>query len=161
MDNLVQPEEKRIARLNEYITQIEEAMSRIVKSINEGDKGGYSEEEIRFYLSTLPDMIAQAGLLLAKINRDYYYAKIDVKIITSEVWKKCNRLKEGLGLSNAKDREAFVQTQPEIIKAQQSEVEWKYRLDQMQIIYDRYNNMFVSARKLASMLSKEMFDHGV
>ena len=156
MENtLTQPEEKRMARLQEYITQIEQAMTRMIKSINEGDTTGFSEEEVRFYLSSVPNMIAESGLLLAKMNRDYNYAKIDTKIISAEVWKKCNRHKDDLGLSNAKDREAYVQTQPELIKAQQTEAEWKYRLDQMQIIYDRYENMFISVRKIASLIEKD------
>ena len=154
-DTLVQPEDKRIARLQEYITQIEQAMARMIKSINEGDTTGFSEEEVRFYLSSVPNMIAESGLLLAKMNRDYSYAKIDTKIITAEVWKKCNQHKDALKLSNAKDREAYVQTQPELIKAQQTEAEWKYRLDQMQIIYDRYENMFISVRKIASLIEKD------
>lgn len=154
-DPLVQPEDKRIARLQEYITQIEQAMARMIKSINEGDTTGFSEEEVRFYLSSVPNMIAESGLLLAKMNRDYSYAKIDTKIITAEVWKKCNQHKDALKLSNAKDREAYVQTQPELIKAQQAEAEWKYRLDQMQIIYDRYENMFISVRKIASLIEKD------
>ena len=154
-NTLVQPEEQRMARLQEYIDQIEEAMARMVKSIHEGDTSGYSEEEVRFYLSSVPAMTAQAGLLLAKMNRDYSYAKIDTKIITAEVWKKCNRHKEDLGLSSAKDREAYVQTQPELIKAQQTEIEWRYRLDQMQVIYDRYDQMFISVRKLANLIEKD------
>lgn len=162
-DPLVQPEDKRIARLQEYITQIEQAMARMIKSINEGDTTGFSEEEVRFYLSSVPNMIAESGLLLAKMNRDYSYAKIDTKIITAEVWKKCNQHKDALKLSNAKDREAYVQTQPELIKAQQAEAEWKYRLDQMQIIYDRYTNLYISVRKLASMIvsDKSNYDKGI
>ena len=161
METLTQPEEQRLARLQEYVSQIEQAMARITKSVREGDTTGYSEEEIRFYLSTTPDLIAESSLLLAKLVRDASYADIDLKIITAETWKKCNRHKDELGLSNAKDREAYVQTQPEIIKAQQTKVEWKYRLDQMQVIVDRYNNMYMAVRKLASMTSKEMFDHGI
>ena len=160
---LTQPEEKRMARLQEYADQIEVAMESMVKSINEGDMRGFSEEEVRFYLSTTPTLIAQSGLLLAKMTRDYNYAKIDTKIISAELWKKCNQHKEDLGLSNAKDREAFVQTQPEYIKAQQAEAEWKYRLDQMQVIYDRYTNLYIGVRKIASIIvsDKANYDGGI
>lgn len=155
MSGLLESEEKRMARLEEYIEQIEKAMVRMAKSINEGDMRGFSEEEVRFYLSTVPDIISETGLLLAKMTRDYNYSKIDTKIITAETWKKCNQLKDELGLSSAKDREAYVQTQPELIKAQRAEAEWKYRLDQMQVIYDRYTNLFISVRKIASLLEKD------
>lgn len=152
---LTQPEEKRLARLQEYADQIEDAMIRMNKSISEGDMTGFSEEEVRFYLSTTPTLIAQSGLLLAKMTRDYNYAKLDTKIIAAELWKKCNQLKDNLGLSSAKDREAYVQTQPEYIKAQQAEVEWKYRLDQMQIIYERYDALWVSCRKIANLIEND------
>ena len=160
---LTQPEEKRLARLQEYVDQIELAMSKMIASINEGNTSGYSEEEVRFYLSTVPNLIAESGLLLAKMTRDANYAKIDTKIISAELWKKCNRHKEDLGLSSAKDREAYVQTQPEYIKAQQTEAEWKYRLDQMQIIYERYTNLYVAVRKIASMImaDKSNYDGGI
>lgn len=153
---LTQPEEKRLARLQEYADQIEVAMDNMTKSIHEGDMAGFSEEEVRFYLSTTPTLIAQSGLFLAKMTRDYNYAKIDTKIISAELWKKCNQLKDSLGLSSAKDREAYVQTQPEYIKAQQAEAEWKYRLDQMQVIYDRYEAMWVSCRKIANLIEKDV-----
>lgn len=153
---LTQPEEKRLARLQEYVDQIEAAMKRMTKSIQEGDMRGFSEEEVRFYLSTVPVLIAESNLLLAKMTRDAGYATIDRKIINAELWKKCNQLKDELGLSNAKDREAYVQTQPEYIKAQQAEVEWKYRLDQMQVIAERYNNLFISVRKVASLIEKDV-----
>ena len=163
MEQLTQPEEKRLARLQEYADQMEDAMARMNKSISEGDMTGFSEEEVRFYLSTPPTLIAQSGLLLAKMTRDYNYARLDTKIINAELWKKCNQLKDSLGLSSAKDREAYVQTQPEYIKAQQAEAEWKYQLDQMQVIYDRYEDMYISCRKLASMITqdKSNYDHGI
>lgn len=152
MSTLTQDEEKRLARLEKYAAQVEIAYQKMAQSINSGDLGGFSEEEIKFYLSHTPNLIAESGLFLAKMTRAYSYSKIDTKIISAEVWKRCNQLKETLGLSSAKDREAYVQTQPELIKAQQQEAEWKYRVDQMQIIYDRYENLFISARKLASLL---------
>lgn len=152
MSTLTQDEEKRLARLEKYAAQVEIAYEKMARSINSGDLGGFSEEEIKFYLSHTPNLIAESGLFLAKMTRAYSYSKIDTKIIAAEVWKRCNQLKDSLGLSSAKDREAYVQTQPELIKAQQQEAEWKYRVEQMQIIYDRYENLFISARKLASLI---------
>lgn len=152
MDTLTQDEEKRLARLQKYADQVEIAYQKMVQSISSGEMEGFSEEEVRFYLSNTPNTIAESALFLAKIQRAYSYSKIDAKVVAAEVWKKCNRMKDELGLSSAKDREAFVQTQPEWIKAQQQEAEWKYRLDQMQAIYQRYCDLFISARKLASLL---------
>ena len=89
------------------------------------------------------------------MQRAYDYAKLDSQTITAELWKKCNQHKDDLGLTNAKDRESYVKTQPEYIKAQQQEAEWKYRLSQMQVIYDRYENLFVGSRKIASLIEKD------
>ncbi len=152
METLTQNEEKRLARLQKYADQVEVAYQKMVQSINSGEMDGFSEEEVRFYLSHTPNMIAESSLFLAKLQRAWRYSQIDVKVVSAEVWKKCNRMKEELGLSSAKDREAFVQTQPELIKAQQTEAEFKYRVDQMQVITDRYSNLFISARKLAGLL---------
>lgn len=152
MESLTQDEEKRIARLQKYVTKVEEAQEEMMRAINSGEMEGYSEEEVRFYLSHTPNMIAEAGLFLAKMQRAYEYSKVDTKVILAKIWKKCNQHKDQLGLTNAKDREAYVQTDPEYIKAQQQEIEWKYRLNQMQVIYDRYEDMYISCRKLASMI---------
>lgn len=152
MEALTQDEEKRLARLQKYSEQVSSAYERMVKSINSGESDSFSEDEVKFYLSNTPTVIAESGLFLAKLQRAWRYSQIDVKVVSAEVWKKCNRLKEELGLSSAKDREAFVQTQPELIKAQRIEVEFRFRVDQMQVIYERYCNLYLSARKLASLI---------
>ena len=35
------------------------------------------------------------------------------------------------------------------------EIEWKYRVSQMKVIYNRYENLFTSARKLANLIEKD------
>lgn len=163
MESLTQPEEQRMARLQKYVDKVEEAQAEMVRAINSGEMEGFTEEQVRFHLSHNPNMLAEAGLFLAKMQRDYDYAKLDVDTITAELWRKCNLHKEDLGLANAKDRESYVKTQPEYIKAQQQLLEWKYRLAQMQIIYDRYENLFIGTRKIASMLmqDKANYDQGI
>ena len=155
MESLTQDEEKRIARLQKYVDKVEEAQEEMMRAINSGEMEGYSEEDVRFYLSHTPNMIAEAGLFLAKMQRAYEYSKVDTKVILAKLWKKCNQQKETLGLTNAKDREAYVQTDPEYVKAQQQEIEWKYRVNQMQVIYDRYENLFISTRKLCGLIEKD------
>ena len=155
MDTLTQPEEQRIARLKKYVAKVEEAQSEMIRAINSGELEGFTEEQVRFHLSHNPNMLAEAGLFLAKMQRAYDYAKLDVETITAELWRKCNFHKDDLGLSNAKDRESYVRTQPEYIKAQQQLLEWKYRLAQMQIIYNRYENLFVGTRKIANLIEKD------
>lgn len=155
MDTLTQPEEQRLARLQKYIDKVEEAQAEMIRAINSGEMEGFSEEQVRFHLSHNPNMLAEAGLFLAKLQRAYDYAKLDVDTITAELWRKCNQRKDDLGLANAKDRESFVKTQPEYIKAQQQLLEWKYRLAQMQVIYSRYENLFVGTRKIANLIEKD------
>lgn len=155
MESLTQAEEQRLARLQKYIDKVEEAQAEMIRAINAGEMEAFSEEDVRFHLSHDPNAIAEAGLFLAKMQRAYDYAKLDSQTITAELWKKCNQHKDDLGLTNAKDRESYVKTQPEYIKAQQQEAEWKYRLSQMQVIYDRYENLFVGSRKIASLIEKD------
>ena len=155
MESLTQAEEQRLARLQKYIDKVEEAQEEMIRSIYAGEMEAFSEEDVRFHLSHDPNAIAEAGLFLAKMQRAYDYAKLDSQTITAELWKKCNQHKDDLGLTNAKDRESYVKTQPEYIKAQQQEAEWKYRLSQMQVIYDRYENLFVGSRKIASLIEKD------
>ena len=149
---LTQPEEQRLARLEKYIAVVENAYKNMVQSISSGETEGFSEEQIKFYLSSLPNQIAESALFLAKIERAAQYALVDVETIQAELWKKYNAQKEVLGLSNAKDREAYTKTDPDLIRAKQQLLEWKYRAKQMQIICDRYDNLFTSVRKLANLL---------
>lgn len=155
MESLTQPEEQRMARLQKYVDKVEEAQAEMIRAINSGEMEGFTEEQVRFHLSHNPNMLAEAGLFLAKMQRDYDYAKLDVDTITAELWRKCNLHKEDLGLANAKDRESYVKTQPEYIKAQQQLLEWKYRLAQMQIIYNRYENLFIGTRKIANLIERD------
>ena len=120
MDTLTQPEEQRIARLKKYVAKVEEAQNEMIRAINSGELEGFTEEQVRFHLSHNPNMLAEAGLFLAKMQRAYDYAKLDVETITAELWRKCN-----------------------------------LRLAQMQVIYDRYENLFVGTRKIANLIEKD------
>ena len=153
---LTESEQKRIERLQKYVAKVEESQKVMLQAIQRGDFEAFSEEDVRFHLSHDPDMIAEAGLFLAKLQRSYEYAKLDTATILAELWKICNEEKESLGLSSAKDRESWVKTQPKYIKAQRHEIEWRYHLNRMQIIYDRYVNLFAGSRKLANMLQSYM-----
>lgn len=149
---LTQSVQERLNRLQNYVEKVEEAQAEMVRSAKQGKFEAFSEEEVRFHLSHDPNMIAEAGLFLAKIQRAYEYAKVDTQTIVAEIWNECNQQREELGLTNAKDRECWVKTQPRYIEAQQQEIEWKYNLQRMQVIYDRYDNLFAGSRKLANML---------
>lgn len=152
---LTESEQKRIERLQKYVAKVEESQKVMLQAIQRGDFEAFSEEDVRFHLSHDPNMIAEAGLFLAKLQRSYEYAKLDTATILAELWKICNSEKESLGLSSAKDRESWVKTQPKYIKAQRQEIEWKYHLDRMKIIYDRYENLFTGSRKIANLIEKD------
>lgn len=152
---LTESEQKRIERLQKYVAKVEESQKIMLQAIQRGDFEAFSEEDVRFHLSHDPDMIAEAGLFLAKLQRSYEYAKLDTATILAELWKTCNEEKDLLGLSSAKDRESWVKTQPKYIKAQRQEIEWKYHLDRMKVIYDRYENLFTGSRKIANLIEKD------
>ena len=155
MKPLIQDEEKRLARLQKYIEKVEEAQAEMIRAINSGEMEAFSEEDVRFHLSHDSDMIAEAGLFLAKLRRAYEYAKNDTKTIRAEIRHKCNQHKTELGLSSASDRDDYVQLQPEYKKAVEQEIEWKDRVEQMENIYNRYESLFVGSRKIASLLEKD------
>ena len=152
---LTESEQKRIERLQKYVAKVEESQKVMLQAIQRGDFEAFSEEDVRFHLSHDPDMIAEAGLFLAKLQRSYEYAKLDTATLLAELWKICNEEKESLGLSSAKDRESWVKTQPKYIKAQRQEIEWRYHLDRMKVIYDRYENLFTGSRKIANLIEKD------
>lgn len=152
---LTESEQKRIERLQKYVAKVEESQKVMLQAIQRGDFEAFSEEDVRFHLSHDPDMIAETGLFLAKLQRSYEYAKLDTATILAELWKICNEEKESLGLSSAKDRESWVKTQPKYIKAQRQEIEWRYHLDRMKVIYDRYENLFTGSRKIANLIEKD------
>lgn len=153
--SLTESEQKRIERLQKYVAKVEESQKVMLQAIQRGDFEAFSEEDVRFHLSHDPDMIAEAGLFLAKLQRSYEYAKLDTATILAELWKICNEEKESLGLSSAKDRESWVKTQPKYIKAQRQEIEWRYHLERMKVIYDRYENLFTGSRKIANLIEKD------
>lgn len=152
---LTESEQKRIERLQKYVAKVEEAQQVMLQAIQKGDFEAFSEEDIRLHLTHDPDMIAEAGLFLAKLQRSYEYAKLDTSTILADLWKTCNQEKDSLGLSSAKDRECWVKTQPSYIKAQRQEIEWKYHLNRMQVIYERYQNLFTGSRKIANLIEKD------
>lgn len=152
---LTESEQKRIERLQKYVAKVEESQKVMLQAIQRGDFEAFSEEDVRFHLSHDPDMIAEAGLFLAKLQRSYEYAKLDTATILAELWKICNEEKDSLGLSSAKDRESWVKTQPKYIKAQRQEIEWRYHLERMKVIYDRYENLFTGSRKIANLIEKD------
>lgn len=151
-DELTQSYEKRVKRLKKYVEKVEQAQAEMARAINDGDFEPFSEEDIKFHLSRDPNMIAEAGLFLAKIRRAYEYAKNDTKTIRAKLRKQANQNKEVLGLSSASDRDDYVQINPEYQDALKQELEWKYRVEQMEVIFERYTNLFTGSRKLASMI---------
>lgn len=153
--NLTQSEDQRIQRLNRYAEKVEKQIEEISKQTSDDNFQYISEDEVRWYLEHVPDMIADAGLLLSKIERAYGYAKIDTKVIYAETWQKANRLRDKLGLTSAEDRKNYVQTNSEYLRAAKQELEWKYQLQRMQIIYDKYENIFTGVRKIATLLEKD------
>lgn len=155
MKGLTESDEKRIARLEKYAAKVEEAQIEMVRAINSGELEALNEEQIRFQLSWTPNAIAECGLLLAKIHRAYGYAKNDTKTVRAEIRSQATKHKVELGLSSASDRDDYVQTNPTYQQAVKQELEWECWERRMQVIYDRYQDMFVSARKLATLVEKD------
>lgn len=119
---LTETYEKRLARLERYVNKVDEVMQALEQQVASGTFEAFSEEQIRVQLTALPNMIADAGILLAKIQRAYSYAKNDTKSIWSEYWVDCNKKKDALGLSSAEDRKSWVEIQPEVRKARNQEL---------------------------------------
>ena len=155
MKGLTESDEKRIARLEKYAAKVEEAQVEMVRAINSGELEALNEEQIRFQLSWTPNAIAECGLLLAKIHRAYGYAKNDTKTVRAEIRSEATRRKVELGLSSASDRDDYVQTNPAYQQAVKQELEWECWERRMQVIYDRYQDLFVAARKLATLVEKD------
>lgn len=160
MDNntpsVAQEVAEKTAKLEKWAAKVAEAQQVMIEAAQRGDFESFSEEEVRFHLSHDPDMIAEAGLYLAEIQRHYEYAKLNVKSVWAELWHECNVEREALGLSNAKDREAWVVNQPRYQRAVQQEIEWKSQQSRMQVVYDRYENLFTGSRKIANLIEKDV-----
>ena len=154
-NELLQSTEQRIARLERYVAKVEEAQSEMIRAINSGELEAFSEEDVRFHLSHDPNAIAEAGLFLAKIRRAYEYAKNDTKTIRATVRREANSRRDELNLTSASDRDDYVQTSPKYQEAYKQELEWKYRVEQMEVIYERYENMFAGSRKIANLIEKD------
>lgn len=160
-EQLVQTYDQRLERLTKYVERVEKAEAEMVKAIQDGKFESFSEEDIKSHLTHDPDMIAAAGLFLAKVRRAKEYATNDTKTIRAKIRKEANQKKEILGLTSASDRDDYVQTHPDYQKALKQELEWRYRVEQMEVVLERYENLFTGSRKIASMLTKEMYEHGI
>lgn len=101
------------------------------------------------------DLIADANLLLSKIQRAYDYAKDDSKRQIAKLWGQCTKRKDILGLNNQKEQEAWVIQNEEYVRVVRIEIEWKYQVQRAKSIVDRYENKFASARKLANLIEKD------
>lgn len=152
---LIEDIQDRTARLEKYVSKVEAQQKAMVEAIARGDFEAFSEEDVRFHLSHDPDMIADAGLFLAKLRRAWEYAKNDTRTVRSEVRSVATKKKEELGLSSASDRDDFVQTNPEYQKALKQEIEWKFNVELMEVIYERYQNLFAGSRKIANLIEKD------
>ena len=155
METTLQSVEERIARLERYVTKVEEAQAEMVRAINAGEMEAFSEEDVRFHLSHDPNAIAEAGLFLAKIHRAYEYAKNDTKTIRAQVRREANSRRDELKLTSASDRDDYVQVDKRYQDALKQEFEWKYRAEQMEVIYERYQNLFAGSRKIANLIEKD------
>lgn len=148
-------EDTKFQKLQTYIEAVEKAVSIIVEKSSRGDFSPKSEEEVRYLLSHTPDMTSEAGLMLAEFHHEYEKAKFDTKLVQADLWRQINEKRDVLNLTNAKDREAYVLSQSKYQEAVRRENEWKYRCEQMQVVYDRYESLFVSVRKLANLIEKD------
>lgn len=154
-------EDPKVLKLQTYIETVEKAVKTISEKSRRGDFSPDSVERIQYLLSTAPDMQAQAGLMLAEFRKEYEEAKFNTKLVQANLWRQINDRRDTLNLTNAKDREAYVLSQPKYQEAVRQENEWKYRCEQMTVVHTRYQDLFVGVRKLASILSKEQYDHGI
>ena len=151
MNSEIQTPEERLARLERYVAKVDARMKEIEQEVKSGNINPLSEIEIQNQLSRLPELIASTGLELAHFRRAFNYAELDDDVICARLWNEANQKKEELGLSNAKDRDAYIKKQKEYIETKRHCIEWKYNLERMTIIYERYQNLFVAVRKLASL----------
>lgn len=151
-----QEEKERIERLEKYIVKVDESLGKIAEELKEYGQVSYmSEQDIQRELSTLPDLIADANLLLSKIQRAYDYAKDDSKRQIAKLWGQYTKRKDILGLNNQKEQEAWVVQNEEYMRVVRIEIEWKYQVQRAKSIVDRYENKFASARKLANLIEKD------
>ena len=151
-----QEEKERIERLEKYIIKVDESLGRIAEELKEYGQVSYmSEQDIQRELSALPDLIADANLLLSKIQRAYDYAKDDSKRQIAKLWGECTKRKDILGLNNQKEQEAWVIQNEEYVRVIRIEIEWKYQVQRAKSIVDRYENKFAAARKLANLIEKD------
>lgn len=151
-----QEERTRIERLEKYIIKVDESLLKVAEELREYGQVSYmSEQDIQRELSTLPDLIADANLLLSKIQRAYDYARDDTKRQVARLWAECTKHKAVLQLNNQKEQEGWVLSQEEYIRVVRIEIEWKYQVARAKSIVDRYENKFASARKLANLIEKD------
>lgn len=144
--------EKRMERLNKYIKVVDDAMERMIRERREDGEMSYlSEHELQEMLRTLPNFIADASLIHTKIARDLEYAKLDTLVEKHKLSEQA----KALDIRTQKEREAYALTNPEYHKTYKIEIEYKYRLGQAKVIQERYENLFVSCRKLANLIEKD------
>lgn len=150
----IEPDEQILERLSANALRISEQMQDIDSFYKTGDVSYFSAERINKFLALTPDIIAQAELDVAHVERDYLYAKNDTVTIKAQLWNEANlpENREKYSLSSAEDRKCWVQVKHAFQVRQRTEYEWRMLLAYETAILNKYNNIFTAYRKIANLV---------
>lgn len=115
----------------------------------------YDRHEIEGLLDSLPGTIAKADMALAQCENNLEQLEQDLKVMKAKYHLKASVDKEELSLTNAEDRKAYVETQPDVIDMCNQIIVEKGNKAVLRIQLEKYDRLFTSIRKQANMIISE------
>lgn len=113
-----------------------------------------SEDQILRLLTVLPYKIEELANKINTLETLRDEVKADLKVKAGQAQLDSIALKQSKELLSEGDRKAWVAVQKDVIKAETDLIHAEYNLRAAEIIYERYVNTFVAARKIASLINE-------
>lgn len=115
----------------------------------------YTIPEIQKALTGLPEAKYRYGVAVIQAKAKFDEAKYNLKRVMAAKQLEASSMKNELGLSSDTDRKSWVMNQPEVAKAEVELIEAEGELKTMELKYQRAEDEFVTARKLANMVQED------
>ena len=116
----------------------------------------WTVQEVSRMLAVLPNSIKALDKEAIQKEFDYESAKINTKRVYASTALKASQQRASLGLTNVDDRKAWVQTQPEVEKAEVEELVAKTNAIIAKSNRTAAENHFTSVRKVANLLESDL-----
>lgn len=127
----------------------------VAKGLNLKNARVYTITEIQKALTGMPETKYHYGVEVITAKAAFDKAKYNLQRVMAAKQLEASSMKEEYGLSSDTDRKSWVKNQPEVAEAEIGLIEADTQLKLMEMKYQRAEDEFITARKLAGMIQQE------